>query len=149
VLVEKAIAMAGSLASAALAEGLAVGLYVWSGEWVGVHPTRGKRQREDLLSVLARLPLNTEKDSQALLDTAGTFLKPGTTAVLVTPRDVQLGLAERVRGAMVVVSAASQHTEHWFRFAPHIDFATCMPADQQPQLEKAEGRRQKAERASP
>jgi uncharacterized protein (DUF58 family) len=135
VLVEKTIAMAGSLASAALAEGLAVGLYTWSGEWTGIHPTRGKRQREDLLSVLARLPLNQTVDSQALLDTAGTFLKPGTTPVLVTPRDVQLGLAERVRGAMVVVSAASPHADHWFRFARHVDFATCMPPDQQPKID--------------
>jgi uncharacterized protein (DUF58 family) len=143
VLVEKTIAMAGSLASAALAEGLAVGLYVWSGDWTGIHPTRGKRQRDDLLSVLARLPLNRAKDSQALLDTAGTFLKPGTTPVLVTPRDVQLGLADRVRGAMVVVSAASPQAEHWFRFAPHVDFATCMPPDQQPKIgpEGTKGRR--------
>jgi uncharacterized protein (DUF58 family) len=134
-LVEKTIAMAGSLAAAALDEGLAVGLYTWSGDWVGIHPTRGKRHREDLLSILARLPVNRTHDTPALLDTSGTFLKPGTTAVVVTPRDVQLGLAERVRGAMVVVSAASPLAEHWFRFHPGVDFATCMPANQQPKIE--------------
>jgi uncharacterized protein (DUF58 family) len=135
-LVERAVAMAASLASTALAEGLAVGLYAWSaGEWVGIHPTRGKRQREDVLSVLARLPLNRTTDAQRLLDAAGGFLKPGTTAVLVTPRDVQVGLADRVRGALVVVSAVSPMAEAWFRFDPQVDFATCMPADQQPRID--------------
>jgi uncharacterized protein (DUF58 family) len=135
VLVERGIAMAASLASAALADGLAVGLYAWAGEWVGVHPTRGKRQREDVLSVLARLPLNQQHDAQTLLDEAASFLKPGTTPVLVTPRDVQMGLAERVRGSLVVVSASTEVADAWFRFAPGIDFATCMPAEQQPKME--------------
>ena len=147
VLVERTIAMAASLASTALAEGLAVGLYACSGgEWVGIHPTRGKRQREDILSVLARLSLNRSQDTQRLLDQSGNFLKPGTTAVLVTPRDVQVGLAERVKGAMVVVSAASPMSDVWFRFDRNIDFSTCMPADQQPEMSKAEGRRMKDER---
>src|SRR5690348_7020663 len=78
VLVEKTIAMAASLASAALDEGLAVGLYAWAGEWVGIHPTRGKRQREDILSVLARLPLNQKHDTHGVLDRAAAFQKVGT-----------------------------------------------------------------------
>jgi uncharacterized protein (DUF58 family) len=142
VLVERTVAMAASLASTALAEGLAVGLYTWSaGEWVGIHPTRGKRQREDILSVLAMLSLNREQDMQALLDKSGSFLKPGTTAVLATPRDVQVGLADRVRGAMVVVSAASTMADAWFRFDPAVDFATCMPADQQPEMKSVDDSR--------
>jgi uncharacterized protein (DUF58 family) len=145
VLVERTIAMAASLASAALEDGLAVGLYVWADEWVGVHPTRGKRQREDVLSVIARLPLNVQQDTQSLLDRSASFLKPGTTPVLVTPRDVHVGLADRVRGTLVVVSAASPMADTWFRFDPGIDFSTCMPVEQQPKVEKAEGRRRKAE----
>jgi uncharacterized protein (DUF58 family) len=133
-LVEKTIAMAASLASTALADGLAVGLYVWSGDWIGIYPTRGKRQREDLLSVLARLSLNQQVDSQLLLDRSCGFLKPGTTPVLLTPRDVQLGLAERVRGSLVVVSSVSETANAWFNFAPWINFSTCMPADQQPKM---------------
>src|SRR5688572_21132517 len=95
VLVERAIAMAASLVSKALEEGLAVGMYAWSGEWIGVHPTRGKRHRDDLLSLLARLPLNTTHDTPELMAESGGFMKPGTTAVLVTPRDLQVGLGER------------------------------------------------------
>jgi uncharacterized protein (DUF58 family) len=135
VLVERAIAMAASLASAALADGLAVGLYAWNGDWVGIHPTRGKRQREDILSILARLPLNQQHGAQELLERSGTFLKPGTTPVLVTPREVQMGLADRVRGSLVAVSAAAPMADSWFRFEPGIDFSTCMPADQQPKME--------------
>jgi uncharacterized protein (DUF58 family) len=142
--IEKTIAMAGSLASAALDDGLAVGLYAWSGDWIGVHPTRGKRQREDILSVLARLTMNVSQDSQQLLDQSGSFLKPGTTAVLVTPRDVQVGLAERVRGALVVVSAASPMADVWFRFTPGVDFASCMPSDQQPNIQPPGGKRRRA-----
>ena len=138
VLVERAIAMAASLASAALADGLAVGLYAWAGDWVGIHPTRGKRQREDILSVLARLPLNQQQDARQLLDRSASFLKPGTTPVLVTPSDVQVGLADRVRGSLVAVSAAAPMADVWFRFEPGVDFSTCMPADQQPKMERQE-----------
>jgi uncharacterized protein (DUF58 family) len=136
VLVERTIAMAASLASAALDEGLAVGLYAWAGEWVGIHPTRGKRQREDILSVLARLPLNQKHDTHRTLDHAATFQKVGTTAVLLTPREVSVGLAERVRGALVVVSAAAPISDAWFHFNANVDFSTCMPADQQPTIEQ-------------
>jgi hypothetical protein len=59
-------------------------------------------------------------------------LRPGTTPVLFTPRDVQLGLGDRARGSMVVLSAASPSTDTWFRFDADIDFTTTMPADQQP-----------------
>ena len=136
VLVERAIAMAASLASKALEEGLAVGMFAWAEGWTGIHPTRGKRHRDDLLSMLARLPLNTVYDAEALMREAGGFLKAGTTAVLVTPRDVQAGLGERNRGAMLVVSAASAMADTWFRFGANVDFATCMPADQQPKMKR-------------
>ena len=134
--IERVIAMAGSLASMALDQELPVGLVAWSGHWVTLNPDRGKRHRDDLLSVLARLPLNTEHPIGDLLERIGTVLRSGTTPVLFTPRDVQLGLGDRARGAMVVVSAASPLAESWFRFDPDIDFATVMPADQQPKLER-------------
>ena len=50
----KADAMAASLASTALEQGLSVGLYAYSDGWVGVNPARGKRHRRDVLAVLAR-----------------------------------------------------------------------------------------------
>ncbi len=129
-LVEKCIAMAASLAAAALEDGLSVGLYAWSGHWHGIHPTRGKRQCEDLLTAMARLPLNITHDAQALLDRCFSFLESGTTPVLFTPRDVQMGLNERARGSMVVVSAVSPTAQQWFTFDASQDFTTCMPPDQ-------------------
>ncbi|HLL89731.1 MAG TPA: DUF58 domain-containing protein [Tepidisphaeraceae bacterium] len=136
--VEKAIAMAASLASHALEQGVSVGLVAWTdGGWSAVPPNRGKRQRRDLLSALARLPLNTSHPTQALLDEARDALAGGATAVLFTPRDLQLGLADRGRGAMVVVSVNSPQAAGWFRFAPTVDFTTVMPPEQQPELREA------------
>ena len=137
--IERTIAMAGSLASMALDQGMSVGLVAWSGHWVTMNPDRGKRHRDDLLSVLARLPLNTENGIAELLENIGGLLRSGTTPVLFTPRDVQLGLGDRARGTMVVVSAASPLSDNWFRFAPEVDFSTCMPADQQPKTVRATG----------
>lgn len=135
--VEKTIAMAASLASTALEQGLSVGLYGWSDGWVGVNPTRGKRHRRDLLAVLARLELNTQHDTQALLDRSFELLKSTTTPVLITPRDVQVGIADHMRSGLVVVNAASPQADRWFRFPPTTDFARCMPADQQPKIKES------------
>ena len=142
--IERSIAMAGSLAAFALDEGMSVGLYAWSGHWLGINPDRGKRHRDELLSVLARLPLNTEHGTSELIERMGPFVKTGTTPVLFTPRDVQLGLGDRARGAMLVVSAVSPLADSWFRFDPGVDFSTTMPPDQRPKMEErvpsAEGR---------
>ena len=57
-LVERVIAMAGSLATAGLERELSVGLCAWSDKPVTIAPSRGKQQREDLLTLLAQLPSN-------------------------------------------------------------------------------------------
>jgi uncharacterized protein (DUF58 family) len=133
--VERCIAMAASLAAFALDEGMSVGLYTWSGgDWLGISPDRGKRHRDELLSVLARLPLNTDHQTPELLERLGFFVESGTTTVLFTPRDVQLGLGDRARGSMLVVSAASPLAETSFRFPPEVDFSTSMPPDQRPKI---------------
>ena len=137
--IERSIAMAASLAAFALDEGMSVGLYAWSGHWTGINPDRGKRHRDELLSVLARLPLNTGHGISELIERAGGFVKSGTTTILFTPRDVQLGLGDRARGSMVVVSAVSPLTDSWFRFDPDVDFTTSMPPDQRPKI-SGEGR---------
>lgn len=142
--VEKAIAMAASLASSALDQGLSVGLYAWSNGWVGVTPARGKRHRRDVIAVLARLELNTQHDTQALLDHSFELIKSNTTPVLITPRDVQVGIAEHMRSGLVVVAVGTPQAERWFRFPATTDFSRCMPADQQPRMEK-EARSQKPE----
>jgi uncharacterized protein (DUF58 family) len=139
--VEKSIAMAASLASSALEQGLSVGLYAWSDGWVGVNPTRGKRHRRDVLAVLARLELNTHHDTQSLLDRSFELIKSGTTPVLITPRDVQVGIAEHQRSGLVVVAAGTPQADRWFRFPPTTDFARCMPADQQPKIEEGKGQK--------
>jgi uncharacterized protein (DUF58 family) len=133
--VEKAIAMAASLASSALEQGLSVGLYAWSDGWVGVNPTRGKRHRRDVLAILAQLELNTQHDTQALLDHSFDLIKSGTTPLLVTPRELQVGVQEHQRSGLVVVAAGTPQAERWFRFPPTTDFARCMPADQQPKID--------------
>jgi hypothetical protein len=76
-------------------------------------------------------------DKRPPRNTISASLLPGTTPVLFTPRDVQLGLADRSRGSLVVLSAASPSADNWFRFDADIDFATTMPADQQPVTQNA------------
>ena len=101
----------------------------WNGEWQTVQPSRGKRQRLDLLSILARLPANAEHGLQELLDASHSEQKSGTTIVLVTPRDVQLGLQDTARGSMLVIGPNQPQTEKWFRFPPNLDFGTrCRPS---------------------
>ncbi|MGB7157898.1 MAG: DUF58 domain-containing protein [Tepidisphaeraceae bacterium] len=143
--VEKGIAMAASLASSALEQGLSVGLYAWSDGWVGVTPTRGKRHRRDLLAVLARLELNTKHDTHDLVEHAYGSIKSGTTPLLITPREVQVGMSEHQRSGMVVVNVGAPQAERWFRFPATTDFSRCMPADQQPMIGKHEIRSTKHE----
>jgi uncharacterized protein (DUF58 family) len=181
--VERAIAMATSLASHALGAGLMVGLYAWGGAdpaapppslmkrlfggaedptptagtairipspggngahgdpaatatapgaWLGIQPNRGKRHRVDVLAQIAQLPLNTVRDTQSLLDASREFFQSGATPVLVTPRDIQVGLTDQARSSLLVLSAGSQSSRKWFVFDPQIDFSRSMPVDQQP-----------------
>src|SRR4051794_34192900 len=65
--VERSIALAASIASQALEEGMSVGLYTWSPDgWHLTAPGRGKRHRRDILAILARLPLNTTHPTRDL-----------------------------------------------------------------------------------
>lgn len=132
--IERGIAMAASLASHALESGLSVGLLVWSDGFNLVAPARGKRHRRDLLAVLARLPLNTQHDAQSLLDESRSAVESGATPVLITPRDVHLGLSDAVRSGLVVVSAKEDASHRWFRFPDAVHFDRCMPADQEPMM---------------
>jgi uncharacterized protein (DUF58 family) len=128
--VEQAIAIAASVAAAALDSDLSVGLLAWTGEWKRVDPSRGKRHRTDLLSLLALLPMNVTQDTSRLLDQGIRRARDGTTAVLCTPRKIPAGPDRRYRGALVVVPAESQEVKQWFRWEPPVDFATCVPIEQ-------------------
>jgi uncharacterized protein (DUF58 family) len=142
--VEKALAMAATLASQTLDQGLSVGLCAWGGDhWVTVPIQQGKRQRRDILTVLAGLPKNTAADAAELLREGSALLKGDTTAVLFTPREMQVSLSERLRGALVVVPALAPWVTSWFRFDPAIDFTRCIPVDEDP-APKREGKRRGA-----
>lgn len=150
--VERCIAMAASLAIAALDQGLSVGLCTWSNGWAAIAPARGKRHKEELLSVLARAPLNTRHDLSKLVEACQRVWHTGTTPVLFTPRELESDGPGGAGGGMLVIPADSHRARSWFRFDPAIDFHTCMPADQQPGMkgkvdrkQETEDRRQKTE----
>ena len=181
--VEKAIAMATSLASHALEAGMMVGVFAWGGpfdetsnlasrrgpgvngnghagtkstppprpgsppgegNWLAVSASRGKRHRVDVLAQLAQLPLNTAKDTQALLDASREFFHGGATPILITPREIQVGLSEQARSSLVVLTTTQ--SQRWFTFDPGIDFSRSMPWNQQPEEgEESEARSQKSQ----
>lgn len=131
--VERGIAMAASLANHALEAQLSVGLVVWSNDgWVKVPPNRGKRHRRDILTILARLPLNGEHDGEELIGEAGELQESTTTCVLFTPGEGAAGSSTRSSGAFMVIPADSPQSRRWFQFQPTIDFEHCMPEDQEP-----------------
>jgi uncharacterized protein (DUF58 family) len=131
-LVERAIATAASVVDHALSRGMAVGLHAWAGHVLGISPSRGKRHRRELLTALARLPINTDCPPEKLLGSAHDSLRGGATAVIVTPHELELGLASLGRGRCIVLSLSSPLVRDAVRFDPSIDFAACMPLDQQP-----------------
>jgi uncharacterized protein (DUF58 family) len=130
--VERTIAMAATLANEMLQQGLLMGLLVWSKGWMYLPPNRGKRHGRDVLSVLAQLPLNHAFPLRTLLDESFRHQKSGTTAMLMTPHQMQLTLGEYARGSMYVFSADSAQSNKWFTFSDTVDFTRCMPTEQQP-----------------
>ncbi len=128
--VERGIAIAASLVDAAIGASLMVGMLVrGEKDWIQVIPNRGKRQRRDMLGMLARLPINRTHNHAALVDEAFAQTTSGETAVLITPRKIHVGLGERARGATVVVSATDTSMMSLFTFDPKIDFLHCMPRE--------------------
>lgn len=134
--VERTIAMAASLASQAIDDGLLVGLVAWSNGWITFPPERGKRHRVDVLATLAKLPKNTRFPIAKLMDEAHPLLESSTTGVVFTPGSISMSLGDRVRSSIVIVSATSVQNRAWFRFNKDVDFTTCMPANQQPKLKE-------------
>jgi len=125
--VEKTISMAASLADFALEQSLLVGLCAWAEGWITVMPHRGKRQRRDLMAILARLPLNIIHNTYDLLEAAQAIIDPSITPVLFTPTSANAPAQSR-RGPMVIAADASPY----FRFPPGLDFSLCIPTDQDP-----------------
>jgi uncharacterized protein (DUF58 family) len=128
--IERTIAMAGSLVSRAIDEGITIGLIAFDGGWTALPARRGKRHGRDLMALLARLPRNTTRDRVSLLEAAQPRMRPGTTAVLFTPREFRHQLSEYGRSNWIVLSSLSPQAQCHFRFDADIDFSQCMPADQ-------------------
>ena len=131
-MVERCIAMAASLAASALDQGLSVGLCVWSGKWHTVRPTRGKRHKSDLLSLLAQLSLNDSQPAEALMAHARPLLAGGATAIVFTPHEPQGTSPNFSRGHLLTIGANSSRAQTWFKFEEKTDFMTAMPPDQTP-----------------
>ena len=89
---------------------------------------RGKQQRTEILSAFAPLSSNHERELSELLEECHSLIRPGVTPVLFTPRNVQLGLIEEARGAMLVISSSIASAQAYFRFDPGVNFRSCMPA---------------------
>lgn len=124
VAIERGIAMAATIIDRAMEAGLPIGLIVACGDkWLNVTPNRGKRHRLDLLTHLAQLPANTQHDVNALLAIAQPLIKSDTTAVLISPGDVSMSLAQSVRGRMVALSSKADQYRRYFQFSDSIDFA--------------------------
>jgi hypothetical protein len=131
--------MAASLVHFAIEQGLPIGVLAWSDGLVAATPNRGKRHRRDLLTILAQLAENMTFSTRQLLDASFELQESHTTAVLVTSRDVQLGLGESVRGGIFVLSTADGYADRWIKFAPNIDFAHSMPMESRGKRQGARG----------
>ena len=129
--VEHAIAMAASLAEWALEQGLAVGVLAWTGDWTILPPTRGKRQTREILAVLARIPVNTSQPTAAIIDRGLALNDRALSLVLFTPQAAGAGSGERLRNGLVTLSTESPAAGSWFRFEPTVDFAQCIPPEQE------------------
>ncbi len=130
--IERTIAMAASLINHALEAGLAVGLFAWSDEWIGINPSRGKRHSRDLLTLLACLPLNLHHSTSDLVAAGRNLVRSATTAILFTPHDIQPDLLDNsARTNWIVIPAASTQANA-FNFDPTVNFKETMPAEQDP-----------------
>ena len=123
--VERSIAMAASLASYALEQGYPVGLCAWNDGWLQLTPHRGKRQRLDVLTALARLPRNFHHDADELLSAFPALAQTGLTRVLFTHRPI--GETRRPRSGLLILLSAPHLDDSLFAFSKEVDFSHCMP----------------------
>ncbi len=129
--VEKSIAQAASLISAALDSGLAIGLVARGADWITISASRGKRHRRELLSQLATLPINPNDDAHTALGRASTMADAGTTIVLFTGgADASFSQRSR-RGAGVIIGCDSTQAAGWFKFDQSIEFSSVGPWSEQ------------------
>jgi uncharacterized protein (DUF58 family) len=138
--VERTVAMAASMATAVLENGLAVGMCAWNEGWKIIPEQRGKRHCRDILAALAELPSNRKTPPQWLVQRAGGLMREGVTPMLFTPRNLQQGLGEVSRTPLISVWSEGEQAASWFKFDPSIDFSRSMPAGDDPHLAQVSGK---------
>jgi hypothetical protein len=138
--IERTVAMAASMATAVLENGLAVGLCVWNDGWKIISEQRGKRHCRDILAALAELPANTRTPPDWLLQRAAGLMGEGVTPMLFTPRNLPQGLGEMSRTPVITVWSEGEQAANWFKFDPSVDFTRSMPAGDDPQLTRPSGK---------
>ena len=116
--IEHAIAIAASLAAAAMDRELAVGLCAADGQPFTITPARGKQHRDELLTILARLKDNRTVGVMDLLRGTEAMMRSGVSVVLVTPRVEIADLPPHIRGGILILSAGSEQSRSCFRFRP-------------------------------
>jgi uncharacterized protein (DUF58 family) len=136
--VERNLATAASLLSAAARYGLRVGLVMGRGSgnqgpWLEIQPERGKRHARDALTQLAEHAGNNNQDLEALLARGlGMTTRGDTTLVLITsgrrqaptsPGPAPVGGRNSGRGNLVVIHTATPELGRWVRFTPGVDFS--------------------------
>ena len=130
--IERSIAQAASLVDRAIEAGLAVGLAVRAAEWNVLSIKRGKRQKRELLTVLAMLPAGGAQrhdDATAAMVQASTIANHMTTLVLFTGgRTADLHAASR-RGGGITIGCDSDEARRWFAFDPSIAFDSAGPLE--------------------
>ena len=129
--IEKALAMAASMASLGLGRGYPVGLFAWSGGFLHLAPNRGKRQRRDLLTAMARLDVNSEQPLGMLLERASSVAGVGTTIVVLTASPAMAQPRPRRTGRVVTISTQNKDLSRYFTFRDTVEFEHSMPLAQE------------------
>ncbi|MEM7806511.1 MAG: DUF58 domain-containing protein [Planctomycetota bacterium] len=127
--VEKNLAVAASLVAGASDRGLSVGLMLRSASatdgWIERRPERGKRQRRELLRLLAEAEVSVEAETSVEQYTnAATHLVSGdTTGVIVYDGGDALEDPSRAGGRFVFIDASSPMLDQYMRFPESLDWA--------------------------
>lgn len=125
--VERAVAMGATIVDSAIEQDLSVGMLAWDNGWKRLEASRGKRHRGDLLSALARLPTNASATTSQLMDEGLRHVRNGATAVLLTPKELPMGMDRQHRGALVVMPADDPQVRKWFTFERQVDLWAFAP----------------------
>jgi hypothetical protein len=69
-----------------------------------------------------------------LLNESREALDSGATPVLLSRREVNLGLSDTVRSGLISLSTKADQARRWFVFPSTVQFDRCMPTEQEPGL---------------